>query len=154
MHSHGRISVMAIPEALAHTHSFSTTASGSCPALPSRIKQLRTILNVGTIRRVLPPFDDNAGFGAMIMCSRASARRRACRSTRPTKSSHSAARTTMTASAHITLEYHDDGVRPSPYISEEAMAALWKEIESVLEQAGGVFSDGWELELWRITGRI
>ena len=25
---------------------------------------------------------------------------------------------------------------------------------SVHEQAGGVFSDGWELELWRTTGRI
>jgi len=33
-------------------------------------------------------------------------------------------------------------VRPSPYISEEAMAALWKEIKSVHEQADGVFSDG------------
>jgi len=38
-------------------------------------------------------------------------------------------------------------------LSEEAMKALWKEIESVHEQAGGVFSDGWELELWRTTGR-
>ena len=52
------------------------------------------------------------------------------------------------------LEYHDDGVRPSPYISEEAMKAMWRETESVHEQAGGVFSDGWELELWRTTGRI
>jgi len=154
LHGHGRRSVLAITEALAHIHSFSTTASGSCPALPSRIKQLRTILNFGTIRRVLPPFDDNAGFGAMIMCSRASVLRRACCSTRSIKSSHLAARTTMTASAHITLEYHDDGVRPSPYISEEAMKALSREIESVREQAGGVFSDGWELELWRTTGRI
>jgi len=33
-------------------------------------------------------------------------------------------------------------VRPSPYINEEAMKALWKEIESVHEQAGGVFSGG------------
>ena len=49
---------------------------------------------------------------------------------------------------------NDDGVRPSPYISEEAMKALWMEIESVHEQAGGVFSNGWELELWRTTGRI
>ena len=53
-----------------------------------------------------------------------------------------------------TLCCHDDGVRPSPYISEEAMKALWMEIESVHEQAGGVFSNGWELELWRTTGRI
>ena len=53
-------------------------------------------------------------------------------------------------------------MRPSPYISEEAMKALWREIERVYEQAGGVFSDGWELELWscgvvelwRTTGRI
>ena len=36
----------------------------------------------------------------------------------------------------ITLCCHDHGVRPSPYISEEAMMALWKEIESVHEQAG------------------
>jgi len=50
----------------------------------------------------------------------------------------------------LTLCCHDDGVRPSPYISE----ALWKEIKSVHEQARGVFSDGWELELWRTTGRI
>jgi len=53
-----------------------------------------------------------------------------------------------------TLHLNDDGVRPSPYISEQAMKALWMEIESVHEQAGGVFSDGWELELWRTTGRI
>ena len=53
----------------------------------------------------------------------------------------------------LTLCCNDDGVRPSPYISEEAMAALWKEIESVHEQAGGVFN-GWELELWRTTRRI
>jgi len=53
---------------------------------------------------------------------------------------------------HITLEYHDDAVRPSSYISE--MKALWREIESVHKQAGGVFGDGWELELWRTTGRI
>jgi len=33
------------------------------------------------------------------------------------------------------------------------MKALWKEIESVHEQAGGVFN-GWELELWRTTRRI
>ena len=47
-----------------------------------------------------------------------------------------------------------DGVRPSPYISEEAMKALSKDTESVLEQAGGVFGDGWKLELWRTTGMI
>ena len=45
-------------------------------------------------------------------------------------------------------------VRSSPYISEEEMKALWSEIERALEQTGGVFSDGWELELWRTTGRI
>jgi len=45
-------------------------------------------------------------------------------------------------------------VRPSPYISEEAVKALSKETESVLEQAGGVFIDGWKLELWRTTGMI
>jgi len=49
---------------------------------------------------------------------------------------------------------HDDGVRPSPYISEEAMKALWREIERVHEQAGGVFSYGWELELWRTAESI
>jgi len=54
----------------------------------------------------------------------------------------------------LTLCCHDDGVRPSPYINEEAMKALWKEIERVHEKAGGVFCDGWELELWRTTGRI
>ena len=53
-----------------------------------------------------------------------------------------------------TLCCHDDGVRPSPYISEEAMKALWREIERVHEQAGGVFSNEWELELWRTTVRI
>ena len=53
---------------------------------------------------------------------------------------------------HISLEYHDDEVRPSPFISEEAMKALWREIERVYEQAGGVFSDGWELELWSCGG--
>jgi len=56
--------------------------------------------------------------------------------------------------AILTLFCHDDGVRPSPYINEEAMKALWKEIESGHEQAGSVFIDGWELELWRTTGRI
>jgi len=57
--------------------------------------------------------------------------------------------------AILTLCCHDDGVRPSPYISEEAMKALWMEIESVHElDAGGVFSDGLELELWRTRGRI
>ena len=45
-------------------------------------------------------------------------------------------------------------MRPSPYISEEAMKALSKETESVLEQVGGDFSDGWKLELWRTTGMI
>ena len=54
----------------------------------------------------------------------------------------------------LTLCCHDDGVRPSPYLNEEAMKALLKEIESMPEQAGGVFCDGWELELWRTTGRI
>jgi len=54
----------------------------------------------------------------------------------------------------LTLCRNDDGVRPSPYISEEATKARWKGIESVHEQAGGVFSDGWELELWRTSGRI
>ena len=54
----------------------------------------------------------------------------------------------------LTLCCHDDGMRPSPYISEEAMKALSRKIESVREQAGGVFSDGWELELWRTSGRI
>jgi len=43
---------------------------------------------------------------------------------------------------------------PSPYIREEAMQALSKKTESVHEQAGGVFSDGWKLELWRTTGMI
>jgi len=52
----------------------------------------------------------------------------------------------------LTLCRNDDGARPSPYISEEATKARWKEIESVHEQAGGVFSDGWELELWRTSG--
>jgi len=42
----------------------------------------------------------------------------------------------------------------SPHSSEEAMQDLSKETESVLEQAGGVFSDGWKLELWRTTGMI
>ena len=54
----------------------------------------------------------------------------------------------------LTLCCHDDGVRPSPYINEEAMKAMWNEIESVHDEAGGVFSDGLELELWRTTGRI
>jgi len=34
-----------------------------------------------------------------------------------------------------------------------SVISLWLE-SSVHEQAGGVFSDGWELELWRTTGRI
>jgi len=42
----------------------------------------------------------------------------------------------------LTLCCHDDGVRPSPYISEEVKKALWKEIERVDEQAGCVFCDG------------
>jgi len=42
----------------------------------------------------------------------------------------------------LTLCCNDDGVRPSPYISEEATKARWKEIESVHEQAGGIFNNG------------
>ena len=47
----------------------------------------------------------------------------------------------------LTLCCHDDGVRLSPYINEEAMKALWKEIESVHEQRlqrwmGGSWSCG------------
>ena len=104
----------------------------------------------------MPPFDDNAGFGAMIMCL----------------AIHSTASRLLFDSFNqvlshghknhndgkviLTLCCHDDGVRPSPYISEEAMKALCGEIERVheQEQAGGVFSDRWELELWRTTGRI
>jgi len=60
----------------------------------------------------------------------------------------------MTARSSSLLCCNDDVVRSSPYISEEEMKALWSEIERALEQTGGVFSDGWELELWRTTGRI
>jgi len=49
----------------------------------------------------------------------------------------------------LTLCCHDDGVRPSPYINEEAMKALSRDIQRVHKHAGGVFGDGWELELWR-----
>ena len=56
---------------------------------------------------------------------------------------------------------HGDLRSPRPHplllnhsLSEEAMKALWKEIESVLEQAGGVFSDGWMSELWKTTGMV
>jgi len=72
-------------------HSFSTTASGSCLLLQPVLNSPRTIYFKRTIRRVLPPFDDNAGFDAMIMCSRASVRRCVCYSAHSTKSSHPAA---------------------------------------------------------------
>ena len=51
-----------------------------------------------------------------------------------------------------TLCCHDDGVRPSPYISEEAMKALWREIESVHEQAGGSSAMGGSWSCGRLQG--
>ena len=59
-------SVMAIPEALAPTLSFSTTASGSCPA-PQPIFNSSEQYTTKDNPEGTPPFDDNAGFGAMIM---------------------------------------------------------------------------------------
>jgi len=40
-----------------------------------------------------------------------------------------------------------------PNVCDFALAGVVPRL-SVHEQAGGVFSDGWELELWRTTGRI
>ena len=40
-----------------------------------------------------------------------------------------------------------------PNVCDLALAGVVRRL-SVHEQAGGVFSDGWELELWRTTGRI
>ena len=40
-----------------------------------------------------------------------------------------------------------------PNVCDLALAGVVPRL-SVHEQAGGVFSDGWELELWRTTGRI
>ena len=101
-----------------------------------------------------PPFDDNAGFGAMIifLTIQYTAMRLLSDSFNQVLSH---GRTNHNdGKVILTLCCNDDGVIMSPYISEEAMKALWKEIESVQEQAGGVFSDGWELELCRTTGRI
>ena len=102
----------------------------------------------------MPPFDDNACFGAMVMYVTIH-----CTAPRLLFDSFyqflSHCRMNHNdGKVILTLCRNDDGVRPSPYLNEEAMKALLKEIESMPEQAGGVFCDGWELELWRTTGRI
>ena len=66
MHGHGRRSVTKIPEAITPTHSFSYHSLWLVPRSPSPDESLNNIF-YRTIRRVLPLFDDNAGFGAMGM---------------------------------------------------------------------------------------
>jgi len=59
---------MAIPEALAPTHSFSNHSLWLVPRSPQPVfNSSEQYLFFDTIRRVLPPFDDNASFGAMVM---------------------------------------------------------------------------------------
>jgi len=100
--------------------------------------------------------DDNAGFGAMIMylTIQCTALRALFEEFNNVLSHGRKNHNDGAFIPHFALAYHSDEVRPSPYINDSAIAALWKEIETVHDQAGGVVSDEWELALWRTTGRI